>query len=120
MAADLSLREDTPPAVVARLADTQQFLVREFERAGLTVEAVAETLLDVMKKPMKGEKRTEAVELYLSATYGSAPTRTRNENLSASIKTDKFFEASVFENPPPVLGAPAKSVAKKLPGKRAR
>ncbi len=57
--------------------------------------------------------RVKAIEAYLEATFGRAPTSTRNLNVNARVQSDKFFDPDVFANPPPMLGQGAAGQARK-------
>lgn len=95
------LREKAPAAMVERLSEPQRYLIAAFEAKGLTMEKVAETLLDVMKNGDTGASKVAAADLAIRATIGLAPTKSASLNIHKSDKQDKFFSEETFEKLPP-------------------
>ena len=108
-------REGIETGRLVALASPQKYVLEEFAKVGLTPAEAGRVLLDVMKAPNKNESRIDAVSAYFAVTVGQAPSNSRNVNANVTVKGDKFFDETVFANPPPLLGAP-----KKLPTKKGK
>jgi hypothetical protein len=81
-----------------RLADPQQFVLEAFAQAGLTIDVVGKTLLDVMQDA-ESDHRVEAARLFIDTTVGRAPTTAKNMHLHAKA-SDKFFNPEIFATTP--------------------
>lgn len=90
-----------PPALADRLAAPQAALFKAWKDQGLDPDSIGGRLAEIIKNG-DPEVALKAMDIYIKATIGFAPTNSRSINLHAHSKgSDRFFDEAKFTNTPP-------------------